>query len=257
MLAYKSVVSHVSISSIISSVVGISASVLTSEASSKSHIAKAAKPINNAVNSVAKRLKYLSINALIGAPKRHISHAIKKKRKPRDTIDAMMNIAKLISNNPPAMVNSLYGSGVKPAVKTIQKLYLSNSVPTLLKPSTLNTWLKKKVAIAVGSPAGVVHRKWPMQYPTAAPMIEPARHIAAKRNDLLIAPRHKAIRRMSGGIGNQLDSQNARIKSANQPQRLSLHDSTQLYNLLIISRVCSNLGKCTKITRNYQLFHHL
>ena len=59
-----------------------------------------------------------------------------------------MNIGKLMLNIPPAMVNSLNGNGVKPAVKTIQKLYLSNKAPTLLNPSTLNTWLKKKVAIA-------------------------------------------------------------------------------------------------------------
>lgn len=47
-------------------------------------------------------------------------------------------------------------------------------------------------------------------------------------------PRHKAIRRISGGIGNQLDSHSAMINRASQPQRLLLHESTQSYNLLII-----------------------
>ena len=71
------------------------------------NIAKAKKPIKRAVNSVAKRLKYLSINTLIGCPYLHISHPIRKKRIPREITDAMMNIIKLMSNIPPAMVNSL------------------------------------------------------------------------------------------------------------------------------------------------------
>ena len=77
------------------------------------------------VNSVARRLKYLSMKLLIGAPNFHISQAMRKKRIPRDTIEAMINIMKLMWNIPPAMVKSLNGRGVNPAVKTIQKLNLS------------------------------------------------------------------------------------------------------------------------------------
>jgi hypothetical protein len=56
---------------------------------------------------MAKRLKYLSIKPLIGAPNRHISHEIRKKRKPRETIEAMINIGMSIWNTPPEMVKSL------------------------------------------------------------------------------------------------------------------------------------------------------
>ena len=51
-----------------------------------------------------------------------MSQPIRKKRIPRATIEAMINITKLMLNIPPAMVKSLNGSGVKPAVNTIQKL---------------------------------------------------------------------------------------------------------------------------------------
>ena len=84
-------------------------------------------------------LKYLSINAFIGAPNFQISAANKKNRKPREIIDATTNIGKLIANRPPVMVMSFYGSGVKPAVKTIQKSYLSYNAFTSLNCSSEKT----------------------------------------------------------------------------------------------------------------------
>lgn len=60
------------------------------------------------------------------------------------------------------------------------------------------------------------------------------RHIVAKRNDFLGIPRQRAISKISGGSGNQLASKSAMKSRASQPQRLSLHDNTQLYNFLII-----------------------
>ena len=139
MSAYKSVVSHSSGCSIITSVVVVG-SVPLSSLLSNIDTANAKKPISSTVNRVAKRLKYLSMNTLIGCPNLHISQPIRKKRRPRETVDAIRNITKLMSNIPPAMVKSLYGSGVKPAVKTIQKLYLSYIAPTFSKLSTLKTF---------------------------------------------------------------------------------------------------------------------
>ena len=133
MSAYKSVVSHISGCSIITSVVAVLGSALLSSLLSNIDTANAKKPIRSSVNRVAKRLKYLSMNTLIGCPNLHISQPIRKKRNPRDTADAMINIGKLMPNIPPAIVKSLNGSGVKPAVKTIQKLYLSYIPPTLSK----------------------------------------------------------------------------------------------------------------------------
>lgn len=53
----------------------------------------------------------MSMNLLIGAPKRHINHAMTKNRNPRDTTDASRNMTKLMWNNPPVMVKSLIGQG--------------------------------------------------------------------------------------------------------------------------------------------------
>jgi hypothetical protein len=64
-------------------------------------------PISKIVKTIASRLKYLSMKVLIGAPNFHISPAMRKKRRPREMIDAMMNIVKLIWNKPPVIVKSL------------------------------------------------------------------------------------------------------------------------------------------------------
>ena len=70
-----------------------------------------------------------------------------------------MNIAKLMWNTPPAIVNSLYGIGVNPAVNIIQKLYCSNRFRTFSNASIENTWLKNSMATDVYSPAAFCHRK--------------------------------------------------------------------------------------------------
>ena len=66
-----------------------------------------------------------------------------------------------------------------------------------------------------------------------APRIEPTKQINANRNDLFVAPIHKAISKTSGGIGKKLDSANANKNRANTPQRDSPHESTQSYKRFI------------------------
>ena len=86
-------------------------------------------------------------------------------------------------------------------------------------------------------------------------MIEPSRVMPAKRNDFLVVPMQSAISKMSGGMGNQVDSQMAMINSANQPQRLSLHDSTQSYIfLIIVVTVC--LVSWAKVIYLFETFNY-
>ena len=89
------------------------------------YLTKKKLPISNTVKATANRLKYLSINVFIGAPNFQINPPIKKNLSPRLTIDAMTNITKSMLNTPEVMVNNLYGIGVNPAVKMIQKSYCS------------------------------------------------------------------------------------------------------------------------------------
>ena len=69
------------------------------------------------------KLKYLSINVLMGFPNYHINPATRKKRAERLIIDAIRKSGKLISNAPAEIVNILYGMGVNPAVKIITTPY--------------------------------------------------------------------------------------------------------------------------------------
>ena len=109
----------------ISSLVVASTASLFVLSSSKSVSTSAVTPISSTANIVASVLKYLSISALMGAPYFQISPPIRKKRMPRPTTVPIINIGKLISHAPAVMVQSLKGSGVKPAVYTIQKFHLS------------------------------------------------------------------------------------------------------------------------------------
>lgn len=72
---------------------------------------------------MVKRLKYLSIKALIGAPNFQIRPATRKNLKPRLTNEAITKTGKLISHTPAKIVKSLYGIGVKPAIPTAKALY--------------------------------------------------------------------------------------------------------------------------------------
>ena len=71
---------------------------------------------------IDKRLKYLSIKAVIGSPNWRINSATMKKRAERLIVEASRNMGKLTLNAPAEMVMILKGMGVKPAVKTIRKL---------------------------------------------------------------------------------------------------------------------------------------
>ena len=80
-------------------------------------------PISNTVNRIANKLKYLSINSLIPSPNFQIKKVTTKNLADRLTMEANKNIGKFILNAPPVMVKTLYGRGVNPAVKTIQKFH--------------------------------------------------------------------------------------------------------------------------------------
>lgn len=105
-------------------------------------------PINITVNPIASQLKYLSMKLLICGPNRQIRNATKKNLAPRLTMEAKRNIGKFIKKAPAEIVNTLYGSGVKPAVKIIQKLYSTYIFLICSKTSGLKPgmWLKKNNA---------------------------------------------------------------------------------------------------------------
>ena len=105
-------------------------------------------PIKKSVNKIASILKYFSIYERIFSPKTHISVASKKNLALRLTIDAIINIKKLILKVPEDIVISLNGIGVKPAVKTIQKSQSSYRDFILLKLSTVNPGTKSKKRLA-------------------------------------------------------------------------------------------------------------
>ena len=118
-------------------------------------------PIKKSVNKIASILKYFSIYKRIFSPKTHISVANKKNLALRLTIDAIINIKKLILKVPEDIVISLNGIGVKPAVKTIQKSQLSYRVFILLKLSIVNpgTNSKKRLANDEYSIPGTFHQR--------------------------------------------------------------------------------------------------
>ena len=105
-------------------------------------------PINITVNSIANKLKYLSIKNLIRSPKILIRIAKRKNRALRLVMDAITNIVKLILKVPDDIVISLNGIGVNPAVKTIQKSQLSYRFFILIKPLLFipGTYSKNKLA---------------------------------------------------------------------------------------------------------------
>ncbi len=80
-------------------------------------------PISKMVKAIASQLKYLSMNALIAGPNFQMSALTKKNLAPLLMTEARINIKILILNAPDEMVISLYGRGVNPAVKIIQKSY--------------------------------------------------------------------------------------------------------------------------------------
>lgn len=82
-------------------------------------------PISKTVNRMASLSKYLSIKPFIVSPYFHNKKATKKNLAARLITDAIKNITRFILNAPLEIVNILYGIGVNPAVKIIQKSYCS------------------------------------------------------------------------------------------------------------------------------------
>ena len=108
---------------------------------------------------MASKLKYLSIKKRIFSPKIYINVANKKNLALRLSIDAIINIKKLILKVPDDIVISLNGIGVKPAVKTIQKFQSSYKIFILLKLSIVipGTYSKKRLANEEYSISGTLH----------------------------------------------------------------------------------------------------
>ena len=81
-------------------------------------------PISNIMNTRHNQLKYLSINGLIVGPYLQKRPATKKNLAERLMVEAIIKPGKLILAIPAEIVHTLYGKGVKPHAKTIQKSYL-------------------------------------------------------------------------------------------------------------------------------------
>ena len=108
---------------------------------------------------MASKLKYFSIKKRIFPPKTYINVANKKNLALRLSIDAIINMKKLILKVPDDIVISLNGIGVKPAVKTIQKFQSSYKTFILLKLSIVipGTYSKKRLANDEYSISGTLH----------------------------------------------------------------------------------------------------
>ncbi len=70
-------------------------------------------------------MKYLSINSFTGEPYLYIKIEIIKNLNDLLSAEAMINMINETLKAPADIVNILNGMGVKPAVKIIQKLYIS------------------------------------------------------------------------------------------------------------------------------------
>ncbi len=75
------------------------------------------------MKTTVRRLKYFSMKTFTFSPKKKIKVAIRKNLADLDIAEAMMNVGKFIENTPAVMVNTLYGIGVKPAVKIAKKAF--------------------------------------------------------------------------------------------------------------------------------------
>ena len=108
---------------------------------------------------MASKLKYFSIKKRIFSPKIYTNVANKKNLALRLSIDAIINIKKLILKVPDDIVMSLNGIGVKPAVKTIQKFQSSYKIFILLKLSIVipGIYSKKRLANEEYSIPGTLH----------------------------------------------------------------------------------------------------
>ena len=132
------------------------------------------------------------------------------------------------------MVIILNGIGVNPAVNTIKKLYKSNFCWIAVNNSEENPgmWLKKNIATAVYSPMLFHQEKCPIVYPIIAPKMLARLQTNAKYSAFDCMPKAKAIKRTSGGIGKNEDSDNDKINNAGTPYFVLDQCKTQLYNLL-------------------------
>lgn len=122
-------------------------------------------PTKHTVKPKAIRLKYFSMKSFIDEPYLQSKKARIKKRAPLLIMDERRNINKLISNTPAVTVKILYGIGVNPAVKIIQKSHLVYNNLILLNKSTENPGmlLKNRLANPVKSPLAFTQVKWPTQ----------------------------------------------------------------------------------------------
>ena len=82
-------------------------------------------PTRRMVKIIVNKLKYLSMNVVIGSPNFHINSDTRKNLAERLTVEAKRKVGKLILNAPDEIVNILNGIGVNPAVNTMKKLLSS------------------------------------------------------------------------------------------------------------------------------------
>ena len=85
----------------------------------------------------------------------------------------------------------------------------------------------KKDAIGENSPSPFHHNRFPIPYPNTAPVAEPKAQMKTNLKELDQDPRHKAISKISGGIGKKDASVNERKNKAIEPHFESDHPKTQ------------------------------
>ena len=81
--------------------------------------------MSNTVKITESKLKYLLINSFTEEPYLYNKIEIIKNLNDLLSAEAMINMINETLKAPADIVNILYGMGVKPAVKIIQKLYIS------------------------------------------------------------------------------------------------------------------------------------
>ena len=93
--------------------------------------------------------------------------------------------------------------------------------------------MKKNIARAVYSPTLFHQIKYPIEYPIIAPKTLAALQINAKYSAFDCIPKARAIKRTSGGIGKNEDSDKDKMNKAGTPYLVLDQSNTQSYNLRI------------------------
>lgn len=160
------------------------------------------------------------MNPLTRSPNKYVSVATVKNRNPRPRIDAVINGNKPTCHTPAAIVNTLYGMGVKAAAKIAKNAFSLNNSPTVMKCCSYPKLCM--IALPILS-----NKNIPMKYPKIPPSTEKHKATKAYQYDCFGLEMDKDICKTSGGMGKKEDSINANIARAGVAYFDSVHDKTQ------------------------------